>query len=129
MTKAEQIKYNDLKVKYETEKNKSKQLQEELEDQKKKYGNEIQNANERIDRIYKDFIKAQENEKELKSKKKEYEQEIKELKEKLADLERILCDEKSKVMKNSENSSKPSSTEPYKIVTNNRKTSEKTRGG
>ncbi|MGN1331111.1 MAG: transposase [Clostridia bacterium] len=128
MTKAEQIKYNDLKAKYETEKNKNKQLQEELDEQKKQLGKEIKNANDKIDRIYSDFLNSQKNEKELKNKKKQYEKEIKELKAKLSELENALLDEKSKLMKNSENSSKPSSTEPYK-VTNNRTKSGKNKGG
>lgn len=128
MTKAEQIKYNDLKAKYETEKNKSKQLREKLDEQKEKFGKEIKNANEKIDRIYSNFLNSQKKEEELKSKKKECEKEIKELKKKLSELENALLDEKSKLMKNSENSSKPSSTEPYR-VTNNRTTSGKNKGG
>ena len=128
MTKAEQIKYNDLKAKYETEKNKNKQLQEELDEKKKQLGKEIKNANDKIDRIYSDFLNSQKNEKELKNKKKQYEKEIKELKAKLSELENALLDEKSKLMKNSENSSKPSSTEPYQ-VTNNRTKSGKNKGG
>ena len=86
MTKAEQIKYNDLKAKYETEKNKNKQLQEELDEKKKQLGKEIKNANDKIDRIYSDFLNSQKNEKELKNKKKQYEKEIKELKAKLSEL-------------------------------------------
>ncbi len=128
MTKSEEIKYKDLKAKYETEKNKNRQLQEKMEEQNKQFGKEIKNANEKIDRIYNDFIKSKKNEKELKNKKKEYEKEIKILKERLSNLENALLDEKAKLMKNSENSSKPSSTEPYKI-TNNRTKSEKSKGG
>lgn len=128
MTRKEEIKYKDLKSKYETEKNKNKQLQEELNEQKNKFSKELKNAKERIDRIYNDFIKSKQNEEELKSKKKEDEKEIKNLRKKLLELEDALLDKKSQLMKDSENSSKPSSSEPYKI-TNNRTKSEKTKGG
>lgn len=128
MTRKEEIKYKDLKSKYETEKNKNKQLQEELNEQKNKFSKELKNAKERIDRIYNDFIKSKQSEEELKSKKKEDEKEIKNLRKKLSELEDALLDKKSQLMKDSENSSKPSSSEPYKI-TNNRTKSEKTKGG
>ncbi len=128
MTRAEQIKYNDLKAKYETEKNKNKQLEEKMEEYEKNYSKKLSEASKKIDRIYADFINAKDDANELKNKKKEYEKEIKDLKKKVSDLEEALLDKKASAIKNSDNSSKPSSSEPYKIA-NNREKSERNKGG
>ena len=144
VTKVERTVHNNLAYKYE--KNKAKvdfleqeiqekdkiieQLKRELERQKMQNEKEKNEAKENYNKLYNDIAKINKEVADFKNKKKEDEKIIRELRNKIEELEAAIKDFKASNMKNSTNSSKPSSTNGFKrVIQNNRVKSGKSKGG
>lgn len=144
VTNSEKIQYDNLKFKYEKLKAKFDTLEQEsieykkeinilkknvttLEDTNKKLANL---AGKQETKLFNEIAKLNEEVIAFNVKKKEYEDTIKTLKGTIDSLEKVVIELKSQKMKNSTNSSKPSSTNGYKImIQNNRVKTEKPKGG
>lgn len=144
VTNSEKIQYDNLKFKYEKLKAKFDTLEQEnneykkennllkkdittLEDTNKKLADIAENQQTKL---FNEIAKLNEEAIAFNAKKKEYENTIKILKGTVSSLEKVVIELKSQKMKNSTNSSKPSSTNGYeKIIQNNRVKSGKSKGG
>ena len=144
VTQAEKITHNNLVYKFEKSKAKVDTLEQELEEKdkrikelEKQLANKdlqiekvVTEAKENYIKLYNDIAKANEECVELKNKKKEDAKIIKELKDKLEELEALVKDLNASKIKDSTNSSKPSSKNEFKkVIQNNRVKSGKSKGG
>lgn len=127
---SEKIKYDNLKAKLEKMQAKFDVLEQENEELRKKNKKLSEISNKQVTQLYNEIAKLNEDINECNSKKKEYEKTIKFLNDKVEELERTVSDLKSQKIKDSTNSSKPSSTNGFKkVIQNNRIKSGKSKGG
>lgn len=144
MTKAEEIRYNNLKSKLENALAKIDMIEQEKEDLKKakksleKENTNLQNKNEKIqkearenyDKLYNEIAEINKEVSNLKDKKKEDKKTIEKLEKQIETLKATIEDLKGSKIKDSSNSSKPSSTNGFKrVIQNNRVKTGRKKGG
>ena len=137
MTKAEEIRYNNLKSKLENALAKIDMIEQEKADMEKENKN-LKDENEKIqeearknyDKLYDEIAEINKEVSNLKDKKKEDKKTIEKLEKQIETLKATIEDLKGSKIKDSSNSSKPSSTNGFKkVIQNNRIKTGRNKGG
>lgn len=121
MTKRDMFKYNDLNIKYHNAKNENKELKYQIEDMKKSFEKQMNDMNKKFNEVCDQLAIANKTIVKLKDEIKELKKTNISLKDDLKKANATITDLKARLNKDSNNSSKPPSSDGFKKKIHNRR--------